>query len=374
MIINIDNLEVGKVYKSYRQLCQVLGVKIKSGDSKVAQIKEFERHFSFSRDGNKITVNEIYSEPLDKIDLRYLNNYADYTVIIEKLILDLLVSQGKEGKLFLSSNRLLEKVKMINENYIYCKFKTSRLSQYMNISKEEIEDFYSSSSRTLKRNLENALNNLVSQSLIHYKNVVTVCEANSDIELNENNKVKATRNYHVDEFGDVSYSYDSINIDTIAVHREATDEELRHIQKAQRSVLKVLDCHDIADVYKKRKNDIFFDAVREILFNSINIDYYYNSYEIIFLEENVKERWDELELLKLDDVVRKDNQTELNDKVVNRINDNAIRRNEKALFLLDSKGKTIKRHRLNDNYIKNSEKLSETLIHKDAEKIEYKKY
>jgi hypothetical protein len=68
--MNIKNLEIGKVYKSYRQVCQVLGEPIKDGNSKRAQMKMWERCFLYERTGNKIIIKELYSNPITKVENR----------------------------------------------------------------------------------------------------------------------------------------------------------------------------------------------------------------------------------------------------------------------------------------------------------------
>ena len=73
IIMNIENLVVGTTYKNWGVLCEVLGVESKTGNSKPAQKKEFARYFSWEKQGQKITITEIYEEPKEKIDGRKIN-------------------------------------------------------------------------------------------------------------------------------------------------------------------------------------------------------------------------------------------------------------------------------------------------------------
>ena len=68
--INIDNLKVGNNYKNWGSLCEVLGVEPKSQGHKRHQEKEFKRYFSWTKQGQKITITEIYDEPKEKVDRR----------------------------------------------------------------------------------------------------------------------------------------------------------------------------------------------------------------------------------------------------------------------------------------------------------------
>lgn len=85
------NIEQGEVFKNYKELCERLGEPVKSGDSKKAQLKEWERRFSYQKQGHKIIItevfntlkkkktkykgsnNQVYSKDMDTIILSYLN-------------------------------------------------------------------------------------------------------------------------------------------------------------------------------------------------------------------------------------------------------------------------------------------------------------
>lgn len=69
--INIANLKVGHTYKNWTVLCNTLGVKpCTNGSSKISQVKDFRRYFNWEKQGQKITIIEIYDVPKEKIDRR----------------------------------------------------------------------------------------------------------------------------------------------------------------------------------------------------------------------------------------------------------------------------------------------------------------
>lgn len=68
-----ENLTEGMILNSYRELCKVLNVDIKGGNSKMSQMKEIERYVRLEKEGYKFIVMEIYEIPLQKIDGR-INN------------------------------------------------------------------------------------------------------------------------------------------------------------------------------------------------------------------------------------------------------------------------------------------------------------
>ena len=74
--ININNLKVGHTYKNWKELCVTLGVEPKSHSYKVKQEKEFKRYFSWTKQGQKITIVEIFETPKEKEDGRKMNRFT----------------------------------------------------------------------------------------------------------------------------------------------------------------------------------------------------------------------------------------------------------------------------------------------------------
>ena len=72
--MKIENLQIGQVLKSYKQLCEVLEESVTAGNSKKSQIKEWERYFNYHKEGNKFIIDEIYDAPLKKTDKRMYGN------------------------------------------------------------------------------------------------------------------------------------------------------------------------------------------------------------------------------------------------------------------------------------------------------------
>ena len=57
--MNIENLIVGMEIKNYKALCELLSEPIKGGDSKKAQMKQWEQYFTWHKVGNKFVIDKI---------------------------------------------------------------------------------------------------------------------------------------------------------------------------------------------------------------------------------------------------------------------------------------------------------------------------
>lgn len=360
--MNINNISEGQIFKNYKVICEALGEPTKTGVSKQSQLSDWKRYFEYSKSGYNFIINKIYETPTEKIDLRVNgNNKAKYIDKIEYLILDLLVQNGNDGQVFLSRNKLLQSLQMVNENYSYGKIKPMKLSKVMNVTKEEIYDFYENSDGMLKRNLETALDSLRSQALITWKHSLTVCHVESKADINEFNNIKAMKLESINEDGDMEVEFSLRQSDQKMIHRKATPEEEQLIIRTERDVLKELDCKKVADIFKLNKAEQFYKSVREILFEEANIYLYYNSYEIISNKDQIKEEWESTERVGI--------QSELNESIVEKLKINTASRYNRSFEKYDKTFKEKYSMRMDEMYVENNYKLTDTLVKLGADNI-----
>lgn len=77
--MKIENLHEGMVIKNYKELCKLLEIKVApGGNSKISQFKELDTYCSYHKEGQKIVIDEIYSERKKKLDYRVLNKETKY--------------------------------------------------------------------------------------------------------------------------------------------------------------------------------------------------------------------------------------------------------------------------------------------------------
>lgn len=66
--MKIHKLHAGMIIKNYKELCAILEIKIKSGNSKMIQLKELSRFVQYHKEGFKIIIDKIYNVPKEKIN------------------------------------------------------------------------------------------------------------------------------------------------------------------------------------------------------------------------------------------------------------------------------------------------------------------
>jgi hypothetical protein len=388
LLMNIKNLSMGMIIKNYKDLCEVLELKITSGASKQAQIKEMERCFKYHKEGNKFVIDEIYSERKASVDKRHdnkggANNIIDYVKTIEKLILNLLFQDNNKnglefGKIFLSKNQILKEFKMINSNYVYCKRHTVKLSKFMDINQETVDEWYTSSDGMLERNLEYALKSLENQCLIVWSKEITVAEAiPMALILEEGTRIIKKKT--VDKYGDeiIDYKYHA-DKEVSLNYREGTDSEKIFITNTEREILEELKCKGKQEVIKMGMWDIFKEKVDKIVLKELNLAFYYKSYKILFSENNienaVRDMYEEFAISKEEQEFE---QNKLNSDIVDRLVFNTNKRYSNAVEekskiygkLKDDFEHNRLMRRSDKDYINDNCKLNDTLIVLNAKNI-----
>ena len=265
-------LETNNTIANYKKLCEELDEKILTGNAKLSQLKELERYFKFNKQGNKFVFTETYTIPKEKVDKRKdtKGNNNVYGKYIEQLVLDLLVQNyqtTKERKIYLSRDKMLRALDMVNDNYSFGKFNRIILSDYINADNDNVKEFYMLNNRNLYETVERAFKSLESKCLVSWKLVTTVAcgltEFNQNIILEDGTEVNI-----LDFIG-------GSEEDKIAISKEtyttASDEELDTILYAENKILEVMGLESKKDVFICDKYTEFNKKVCELLNKTSNI-------------------------------------------------------------------------------------------------------
>lgn len=303
--MEIEKLKVGMIVKNYKEMCILLEENICTGNSKIYQLKEWERYFNYHKEGNKFIIDNIYENPKEKEDKRLDGINSIFSDDIQVLLLDLLAQSKNNGQLNLPATTLLNKLSMVNINYKNGRKNIPKLSELLEVEEKFIYDFYNTTQSSLKGMLETALNQLKRKSLIFWSKVISVCERKAHIKLNE------MREPVINKDGKINYQV----TDT---YRKATQDEMQLILKTEKEVLKEMGYRDKQDIFINGLWDKYMNCVTNKLYDKANINYYYTSYEIIFNKEHILEELDYIEKLIRQSQLNQNIKKKLNENVVNR--------------------------------------------------------
>lgn len=366
--MNINNLknyinENSCKIKNYKAICELLEEKCKTGGAKINQMEDWMCHFQYHKEGNSIVIdsfNEIIKVKEDKrVGRQTGTNKIEYIKNIERLVIDLLAQNPRED-IFLPKRRLLKELHMINGNYGFCKERIPKLSKFLEIDEDIINEFYESSDSTLKGNLEKALDRLRSKSLIYWSKEMTIAIATAYDE-------RIYEKESTDEYGEVSYTYKA-NSSVKTNHIQADDEQVKFVLACEKSTMKQLGCKDKVEIISQGLWNEFKIIVKSKTMEQ-NIIYYYDSYKILFNQDYILEACDEYEDLLLLKEERLLEQSILNLEVAKRLLKNAEKRQSRAskeysdwIGELPVNKQT---NRLDNNYMSDNLKLINKLITSD---------
>ena len=350
--MNINNITEGQILKNYKELCKILEMELKTGDSKIAQLKELERYISYDKDGNKFVIKSIFEAVKPKEDNRINGNSSIYGDDIQKLLLDLLSQEGNDGHLFLSCNQILLKLQMVNSNYSNGRRNIPKLSEIIKVDEKIIKDVYDFTHSKLKTSLETSLNILAKQSWIVWYKKKTVCINKVIVDINDLGEPRLDNN------NNISYVI-------IPQYREATLEEVQYILGEESKLLDEFNCNDKRDLIIKGKMDDFRTKINKILKNKCNIEFYYESYEIITNKSVLMERLGRIE--------KADTYNSLNQKVIESSKKSIENKHNNAIEKINNGGYIHSDNnchfRAKEEYVNSSNLIVEKIINRKARKI-----
>lgn len=336
--INIDqlqNIEIGKTYKNYKNMCDVLQEPIKNGKSKTYQMKEWKRYFNFEKVGQKFLVTEIYQVPLKNEDLRNKGNNSIYVQYIELLLLNQLAKEPN-WRCALTKQKLFEILGLTNKKYKEKPYK--ELMEFnSSIKTFDINHFYQRANQKLEQILFGALKNLKNRCLISYSEQIVIVDQNNETKI-------------------------------------ASDKEIKLINSIYKQVLNEMKYISLTQVFLKFKGDDFYNRVNEILYERYKWQYTYKQYKLIYTKEDV--------IQEIPNVEARITKLQLNDKVINvmnlqankKYNDNQSKLKEEINKYLgsdkvwgDVSESIVDKKQLNlfvykDNYVEIQKELAEYLL------------
>lgn len=347
--MRIDKLVQGMEFKNYKALCEFMEVKVKTGEAKIIQLAELSRSVEWHKVGNKIIIDEVLAVKLEKVDKRKdskkISNNSKYSSDIQALLIDLLASK-EANEVYLPANRLLKLLELVNCNYAEAKKQIPKLSEITNIPVEHCFDFFSRNNVQLKNKLETALKGLRNRALVMWEKTTSICILVPEVEFNELDELKINQK--------VKYRRE---------HREATREEKQFILKTERQVLAEIGCATLQYAFLSGKWNEFLTSVNKKLLEQGNIEYYYDSYKIIYNYDDVNKEY--LKLLTYQE--RKKVKNNLNSNINKMVNNYAKTLNNRAKNKIEKN--TIELLQSQDIFLEYTEKLANIVIDKNAKNI-----
>lgn len=247
--MNTVNLSAGLVISNYKSLCNIVGENVKTGKSKILQLKDFERYFSYERNGNKYIIKEVYEMPKDKTDNRINGNHNKYCKYIEPILLKYL-SRCKDDTNTFTVLQWCKLIGLVNDNY--GEYYNSNMSQY-GIDESDIMSFYSRVGRITRRILIDALHSLSNRKIIKFSEQTVIA-------YEQNGKI---------------------------CRDVANDYEEKEILDAEYTILhNDFKVDNVFQIYYSGKQKDYYRAVEKFLYDEYGYLYYYKQIKITSIRKD----------------------------------------------------------------------------------------
>ena len=261
-----DNLNVGQAYK-YKELCEVLGWKITTGNSKMAQLKELDTLCKYHKQGHSIIIDEIYTKKGEKMDnrkivkeddKRRLGNNNEQAKNIRYLLCNLLSNYRLDNYKVIgfSKGLLLRKLGMINENYINAKCANEKYAMSLGVSTLAVDECIEYIDNRSINAVKKAIQVLIRQKVIGYK---------------------------------YSYSW----VDTKGIHHHANIFEHNAIMESEYEIMEKMNIRDKGLIFEYGRWEEFKSRVKSYLLEEYKrlfpkLNYYYSSFHFHYNMEQLQ--------------------------------------------------------------------------------------
>lgn len=263
--MNIDKVKElgeGLEFKNYPTLCRVLDEPVKRGTSiKNKQLKEWSRYFSWVITENKSwIITEVFEEVGEKVRDKRVSLSVEP---IKALLLGLFLKNENHElgtEVYYSRKQLLQKLNMVNHNYIDCEGLKHDLALFLGTSGETVDNYYSDTKSALETRLGTALKGL--QSV--------------DAELTKI-VVEELKHWNCDK------------LEKYICSRKMNTEEKTLLLEIKRSLLKKLKLTNENQLYGSTKVGFYNECQRLMKEVYPNLKFFYTGYECVYSKDSVEE-------------------------------------------------------------------------------------
>lgn len=266
-------LKVGDEFQNYKEICEFLGEKVKTGNSKISQLGVWRMQFHWEQVGRKFIIKEIYSPNFTNTHTVLRTSKAHYQEM-EKILLHMLKNKEflyTDGAHYVSISALAKALGLCNNNYFDYFTEQEDLVIGRGYESENVSDFYSRTYQLFKTDTLNILKGLKNRAMIEFIETYVVTPVEFMGESKKFSKQEMAL-YKKEQYKKLS-------------PREATIEEYKDIQTAKYTVLQVMGLSDMREVYLTKQQEKFNIGFEQLMFENYQKTHVYKAYRISFSEE-----------------------------------------------------------------------------------------
>lgn len=165
--MDINELINKQIWVNYKKLTEIFGLPYLNGSKKISQIDELNQNYIIERRKSKFLIVREKTQQ-EKEESR---EYKTYNMLLETCFYNYL-SQCEGYEVILTIPKLIQTLKLVNENYYYGKYNQDEVYEIMSDLDLDIESnintFYINTESNFKAKIKKMLDNMEEKSLISY--------------------------------------------------------------------------------------------------------------------------------------------------------------------------------------------------------------
>lgn len=168
-IPKVENLKEGQVIKNYKELCNLIEIKPRTGEAKQIQLQKLGNIIKYHKEGHKFVIDEINDvNELDLIDKRTLGNKTVTVIEIGDIIIHKLLTEYKGERLTITGNELLCRLMLVSPEYKKLIYESEVFKFEVGINGNYLRNYRFKLGKQLNNRIESALKRLKNSGYIYY--------------------------------------------------------------------------------------------------------------------------------------------------------------------------------------------------------------
>ena len=165
--MGINELIDKKIWINYKKLTEIFGLPYLSGSKKISQLESLNQQYIIERRKSKyLVVREKTPQEIEES-----REYKTYNMLLETCFYNYL-SQCEGNEVILTIPKLIQTLKLVNENYYYGKYNQDEVYEIMSDMNLDLDSnigtFYINTESNFKAKIKKMLDSMEDKSLISY--------------------------------------------------------------------------------------------------------------------------------------------------------------------------------------------------------------
>lgn len=307
--------KIGDEIKNYKVMCELLGEKVRTSNSKKSQLKRWEQYFKWEHKGHMFIITEIINNQYPTHDNNLVGQgVKKHSKELQSLLLHFLKAHNTKYDshwITISMKGLIELAQIFTNEFHLLPYNSDILQENQErfgVQKNFINDFYTRVYTTSSNDIQTALKQLEQRGIIAveelYMGRPNECIRNGiptkhlTVLQNKLEELKLENMFieYLNHYGIISDSkheqHNKLSVNEKQIHflRPLEPFETNVFLGIRKQLLQEKGFQNLNDVYRKNQVKSFYNSLNQELKRIMHMKYIFKGYRIIFLPHVIEQQ------------------------------------------------------------------------------------